>query len=150
MAHFANLNENNVVTQVIVVSNEALCNVGFPESEPIGIEFCRSLYGHNTNWAQTSYNANFRFNYASVGYTFDKTALPNGAFIAPQSYASWVLNATTYRWEPPVPYPDDGKVYDWDEAALAWVEIVEAGTLQMPAGFQDIEPELPALEEPQS
>lgn len=121
MAHFAQLNENSVVLEVIVVNNDAINNLQFPESEPVGIEFCRSLYGQHTNWAQTSYNASFRYNYAGIGYTFDPTAQPNGAFIAPQPYPSWILNTTNYQWEAPVPYPDDGKVYYWDEATLSWV-----------------------------
>lgn len=121
MAHFARLNENNFVTEVIVVNNESINNLPFPESEPVGVEFCRSLYGKDTNWAQTSYNSNFRYNYAGIDYTFDPSASPSGAFIPPQPYPSWILNTTTYQWEPPVPYPDDGKVYEWDEATLSWV-----------------------------
>lgn len=121
MAHFAQLDQNNVVTTVVVVNNSVILDLPFPEAEPVGVEFCRSLYGQNTNWAQTSYNASFRYNYAGIGYTFDPAALPNGAFIAPQPFPSWILNTTTYQWEPPVPYPDDGKLYKWDEATLSWV-----------------------------
>lgn len=120
MAHFARLDENNLVTEAIVVANAVVNDLPFPESEPVGVEFCRSLYGQDTNWAQTSYNASFRYNYAGIGYTFDPSALPNGAFIAPQPYPSWVLNTMTYQWEAPVPYPNDGKAYYWDEATLSW------------------------------
>lgn len=123
MAHFARLDENSLVTEVIVVNNDVVRNEPFPESEPIGVEFCRALFGEDTNWAQTSYSASFRFNYAGLGYTFDPTPAPHGAFIPPQPYPSWLLNTTTYQWQAPVPYPDDGKVYEWDEATLSWVEI---------------------------
>jgi hypothetical protein len=70
MAHFAKI-ENNVVTQVIVVNNEVLENKAFPESEPIGIAFCKSIYGSDTEWLQTSYNSNFRGTYAGSGMTYD-------------------------------------------------------------------------------
>ena len=118
MAHFAQLNEESIVTQVIVVNNATIDNLPFPESEPVGIAFCQSLYGPDTIWAQTSYNASFRYNYAGIGYTFDVTAQ---AFIPPKPYPSWLLNTTIYQWEAPVPYPDDGKMYYWDEATLSWV-----------------------------
>lgn len=71
MAHFAKINSDNIVEQVIVVNNEVLQNKDFPESEPTGIAFCKSLYGEDTNWLQTSYNANFRGQYAGVGMTYD-------------------------------------------------------------------------------
>lgn len=73
MAHFAQLDENNVVINVIVVSNAELGELEFPESETIGIAFCKSLFGLNTNWKQTSYNANFRSKYAVIGGTYDPT-----------------------------------------------------------------------------
>lgn len=72
MAHFAEL-KNNIVQQIIVVNNETLENKSFPESEPIGIAFCKSLYGEDTDWVQTSYNANFRGKYASIGMIYDPT-----------------------------------------------------------------------------
>ena len=118
MANFAQLNEESIVTQVIVVNNATIDNLPFPESEPVGIAFCQSLYGPDTIWAQTSYNASFRYNYAGIGFTFDVTAQ---AFIPPKPYPSWLLNTTIYQWEAPVPYPDDGKMYYWDEATLSWV-----------------------------
>jgi len=118
MANFAQLNEESIVIQVIVVNNATIDNLPFPESEPVGIAFCQSLYGPDTIWAQTSYNASFRYNYAGIGYTFDAT---EQAFIPPKPYPSWLLNTTIYQWEPPVPYPDDGKMYYWDEATLSWV-----------------------------
>lgn len=71
MGHFVRL-ENNIVKQIIVVNNETLQNLPFPESEPIGIAFCKSLYGEDTEWLQTSYNANFRGRYAGSGMIYDK------------------------------------------------------------------------------
>jgi hypothetical protein len=71
MAHFAKLDENNVVLDVIVVSNDVIENLPFPESEPIGVTFCQSLFGADTVWKQTSYNGNFRGRYAGIGYTYN-------------------------------------------------------------------------------
>jgi hypothetical protein len=98
MAHFSQLSEHNVVTQVIVINNSEVLDLPFPESEPVGVAFCQSLFGADTRWAQTSYNANFRYNYAGIGYTFDAAAQPDGAFIAPCPGEGWVLNTTTYQW----------------------------------------------------
>ena len=117
MAHFAQLNEESIVTQVIVVNNATIDNLPFPESEPVGIAFCQSLFGPETIWAQTSYNASFRYNYAGIGFIFGPVAQ---AFIPPKPYPSWLLNTTIYQWEAPVPYPNDGKMYYWDEATTAW------------------------------
>ena len=118
MANFAQLDENYIVLQVNVVNNETIDNLPFPESEPVGVAFLQSLFGSTTVWKQTSYNANFRKNYAGIGYTYDPVL---DAFIPPQPYPSWLLNTTTCQWEAPVPYPDDGKTYIWDEATLSWV-----------------------------
>lgn len=120
MASFAQLNESYLVTEVIVVNNETIDNLPFPESEPVGVAFCQSLYGSTTIWKQTSYNANFRKNFAGIGYVYDPVL---DAFIAPQPYPSWLLNTTTCQWEAPVPYPDDGKRYVWDETTQSWVVI---------------------------
>jgi len=120
MAHFAQLDDNNVVTQVIVVANEELLLDGV-ESEDKGVIFCKSLFGENTKWKQTSYNGNIRKNYAGIGYDYDAS---RDAFIAPQPYPSWILNEDTCRWEAPVPYPTDDKMYSWDEATTSWVEVV--------------------------
>lgn len=119
MAHFAQLDENEVVLQVIVVHNNELIDNGV-ESEAKGIAFCQSLFP-GTRWVQTSYNANFRKNYAGLGFTYD---LNLDGFIAPQPYPSWLLNQQTCQWEAPVPYPNDGKSYYWDEETLSWIEVV--------------------------
>lgn len=124
MAHFAKYDAKHLVTEVIVIANDVVQNLPFPESEPVGVAFCKSLYGDDTNWAQTSYNASFRYNYAGHGYEFDPAANNGGgAFIPPKPYPSWLLNTTTYQWEAPVPYPDDGKAYHWDEATQSWMPI---------------------------
>jgi hypothetical protein len=117
MAHFAQLDENNVVTQVIVVLNEELLLDGI-EDETKGLIFCKSLFGENTNWVQTSYNGTFRKNYAGIGFTYDPIA---DHFFAPQPYASWTLNSNA-QWEAPVPIPSDSKSYYWNEDGLEWVE----------------------------
>ena len=116
MAHFAKLDENNLVTQVIVVHNNELLNNGV-ESEAKGITFCQSLFGGN--WKQTSYNGTVRKNFAGVGYTYDES---RDAFIPPKPFNSWLLNESTCNWDPPVAYPKDGKLYIWDETIANWVE----------------------------
>lgn len=120
MAHFAQIDENNLVIQVVVVANPVLLDADGNESESIGIEFCQSLIGEGTQWVQTSYNGRIRKNYAGIGYTYD---LQRDAFIPPQPFASWVLNEDTCRWDAPVPYPTDGKRYRWDEDTVSWVEV---------------------------
>jgi hypothetical protein len=81
MAHFAKL-ENNIVSEVIVVNNETVDNLPFPESEPIGVAFCKSLFGEETEWKQCSYNSTFRVNYPGSGYKFMADLnLPDGAFV---------------------------------------------------------------------
>jgi len=119
MAHFAQLDENNVVTQVIVVANDELLDNGV-ESETRGIAFCQSLFGGN--WKQTSYNGNIRKNYAGIGYTYDAN---RDAFIPLKFFQSWILNEDTCLWEAPTPMPTDGKFYRWDESTLSWVERTE-------------------------
>jgi len=125
MAHFAELGENNVVLRVIVVANSDTADAEGNEVEAIGAEFCRNLLGGT--WKQTSYNGNFRKNYAGIGYTFDSV---RDAFIPPKPYNSWVLNETTCLWEAPVAMPadvgqgDPPKMYRWDEDTVNWVEFV--------------------------
>ena len=117
MAHFAELDANNIVLRVIAVNNSDILDQYGYESENIGIAFCRSLLGAETIWRQTSYNATFRKNYAGIGYRYDAAL---NAFIAPQPYPSWSLNTTPCQWEAPKPYPTDGKVYAWNEGLLRW------------------------------
>ena len=106
MSHFAEINSDGVVQRVIVAEQN------FINSGAVGDSF---------NWVQTSYNNNFRKQYAGIGYTYDKV---KDMFIAPQPYASWTLNDSN-DWEAPTSYPEDGKMYNWDEDTTAWVEISE-------------------------
>lgn len=114
MAHFAQLNEQNIVTQVIVVANEELLDNGI-ESEQKGVAFCQSLFGGN--WKQTSYNGTIRKNYAGIGYTYDSQ---QDAFIPPKPYPSWTLVEEACQWTAPVARPDDGDLYIWDEPTQTW------------------------------
>lgn len=116
MAHFAEIDGNGVVQRVIVVGNKDTSDANGVEKESIGQAFCERLFGGN--WVQTSYNGNFRKRYAGIGYKYDAAL---DAFIAPQPYPSWTLDANA-DWQAPVPMPTDGKMYAWDEAAQAWVE----------------------------
>lgn len=114
MAHYAFIDENNIVTEVIV---------GRHEYETVdGISDWETYYGEfrGQRCVRTSYNGNIRKNYAGIGYTYDDTL---DAFIPPQPYPSWVLNETTCLWDAPTPYPDDGLDYYWDEDSLSWVEV---------------------------
>jgi hypothetical protein len=121
MAHFAKLDNNNVVLEVNVLNNDVVDNLSFPDSEPVGIQFLTQWSGGYTNWRQTSYNNNFRYNYAGEGFVFDPTPAPYGAFIPPKLFPSWLLDTNIYQWKPPVPYPDDGNLYYWDESTQTWV-----------------------------
>lgn len=121
MAHFAKLDDNNVVLEVHCVHNNELLIDGV-ESEAKGIEFLVAWSGGYTNWKQTSYNGNFRKNYAGTGYTYDQQ---RDAFITPKPYPSWILDEATCQWQPPVAKPTDG-MHTWDEATLAWLEFPTA------------------------
>lgn len=119
MAHFAQLDNNNTVINVIVVNNNDMLDNG-QESEVKGIAFCQSLFGADTLWRQTSYSANFRKNYAGIGFVYDAGL---DAFVPPKPYASWTLDTTICQWQAPVAYPQDGKIYIWNESAVAWIEV---------------------------
>ena len=122
MAHFAKLDTNNIVMEVIVVANETLNNLPFPESEPIGVAFLTEWSGGYLNWKQTSYNGNFRKNYAGVNFEYNAIL---DAFIPPKPYPSWLLDTQTCQWKPPIPYPTDGKRYTWNETTQSWDEVNE-------------------------
>ena len=107
MAHFAKLGVGNIILTVEAVSND------IATTEQVGVDFLNTLYNTRDVWKQTSYNNNIRKNYAGVGYTYDQT---RDAFIPPQPYASWTLVEDTCQWEAPITYPDDDKMYTWDEA----------------------------------
>jgi len=123
MAHFAKLNSNNEVIHVSVVDNWNITDGNGQEQESIGVAYLQSVHGvqEGITWKQTSYNNNIRKNYAGIGMTYDAG---RDAFIAPKPYASWILNETTCRWEAPVPYPTDNKLYTWNENTTSWDEVV--------------------------
>jgi hypothetical protein len=132
MAHFAQIDSDNIVINVIVVSNDDCLDSDGSESK-LGIAFCKNLLGADTNWVRTSYNNNIRSHYASVGMKYDST---NDVFYNPSSpYPSWVLNTSTWDWDAPVAIPDDTGVddadnptefvsYTWDEGSTSWTRIV--------------------------
>jgi hypothetical protein len=123
MAHFAEINHENQVLRVVVVGNADCVNEHGQESEEVGVAFCKSLFGEDTNWKQTSYNGSFRKNYAGIGYFYDSM---RDAFILPKPFESWKLNEVTCRWEPPVPMPeqDPEKLipYVWSEERQEWID----------------------------
>jgi hypothetical protein len=110
MAHYAFLDDNNIVTEVIT---------GIDESELIEGLDTETWYGNFRGQVckRTSYNANMRKNYAGIGYTYDSA---RDAFIASKPYDSWLLDENTCQWQSPVPYPTDGLTYTWNESELAW------------------------------
>lgn len=120
MAHFAELDTNNIVQRVIVVNNDINMDENNQEDEQLGIAFLKSIYGNDTIWKQTSYNNSFRKNYAGIGFTYDPIM---DAFIPPQPYNSWTLDQNTGNWKPPVAYPDDIlNSYYWDEDTISWLQ----------------------------
>lgn len=121
MAHFAEIDSNNVVTRVLVTNNNQ------PNE---GYDWIVETFGGT--WIKTSYNTwggkhlfgetPFRKNFASIGHTYDEQ---RDAFIPPRPFDSWALNEETCQWEPPVVMPEDGKTYSWDEETISWVEVTE-------------------------
>jgi len=115
MAHFAKIDENNIVTQVVVVDNKDTADALGVEKEHIGAAHLEKILGGT--WKQTSYNGNIRKNYAGIGYTYRADI---DAFVPPQPFPSWTLNADA-QWEAPVAMPTDGEMYIWDEDTTSWV-----------------------------
>ena len=116
MAHFAKI-VNSTVEQVIVINDQDAPDPAPNNSEPIGQAFIRDVLGLDGEWVQTSYNGTFRAHYAGIGYTWDAI---NQVFYQPQPYPSWYLDED-WNWQAPVPYPNDGNDYLWDEATQQWV-----------------------------
>ena len=122
MAHFAQLDDNNVVTQVIVVGNDDTSDSNGVETESIGVAFCQKLLGADTNWKQTSYNSNMRVRYAGIGYSYNAEL---DAFVTPQPHASWTLDSGTADWVSPLgaapaltaEQEAARSYYTWDESA---------------------------------
>ena len=123
MAHFAQIDENNVVVQVLVVPDA---------QEDRGQEFLANDLNLGGTWKKTSYNTHggvhsnggtpYRKNYAGIGYTYDSV---RDAFIPPKPFNSWVLNSETCLWDAPVAMPTDGKMYTWNESTTSWDEVTE-------------------------
>ena len=109
MAHFAEIDKNNIVLRVLSIHNDL---------EHRGAEFLANDLGLGGVWIQTSFNNNFRKQFAGIGFTYDSI---NDVFIRPQPYPSWSLN-DNFDWQPPTPMPIEGKWY-WDEDSLTWLEI---------------------------
>lgn len=121
MAHFAQLDNNNVVLKIIVVDNDKIVDENGEEQESLGVSFCKKLYGNKTIWKQTSYNSTFRSRFGQVGGTYNEEL---DAFILPKPYNSWLLDEETASWVSPLGEPpsltseqiDAGRTrYVWDE-----------------------------------
>jgi hypothetical protein len=120
MAHYAELDEHDVVLRVLVVRNEDEQDEHGDDSEEKGIAYLQSIFGANTRWMRTSYHGNIRKRFASSGMTYHSDI---DAFALPQPYKSWTLNKATAEWEAPIPkpVPKNFEFYVWDEATLSWV-----------------------------
>jgi hypothetical protein len=116
MSHFAEIDENSIVIRVLVGDND-MPNEGYDW-------FVENLGG---TWVKTSYNGNIRKNYAGIGYKYDEE---RDAFIPPKPFESWTLNENTCLWQSPTPYPQDGRVYVWDEDSISWIELGDNITLE--------------------
>lgn len=120
MAHFAKLGVGNVVEQITVVHNSVITDNNGNEVEKLGVDYLNKIYNTRDAWKQYSYNKNFRKNAAVIGGTYDQQ---RDAFIPPKPYNSWLLNETTLLWDPPIPYPNDGQDYIWNEQTVSWKKI---------------------------
>jgi hypothetical protein len=145
MAHFAELDKNNIVTRVTVINNNDILDENGNESEEIGIQFNKNLLGQDTRWVQTSYNGNFRYRYAGIGDFYDEdhqAFIPQGfhydeehnqvvqdgylyseefnEFISPQPYSLWYYDPEQKEWRPPFPKPKDTYQYEWDKTISNW------------------------------
>lgn len=119
MAYFAEIDTDGTVVRVISIGNADAPDPAPSHSEPLGQAFISDVLGLPGTWLQTSYNANFRKQYAGIGWRYDPVA---DVFICPQPYPSWVLDSN-HDWQPPTPMPDDGSDYVWDEANQEWVSV---------------------------
>jgi hypothetical protein len=117
MAYFAKLGTGNIIEKVISINNTVITDSNGVEQEQLGVDFINKLYNTRDVWKQTSYNNNFRKNYAGIGYQYDQT---RDAFIAPKPFNSWILNEDTCNWNAPVAMPIDDNKYKWNEQTLSW------------------------------
>jgi len=115
MAHFAEIDDQSIVQRVVVVTNDVLLDENGVEQEALGVSFCEQLFGGS--WKQTSYNSNFRKNFASLGYSYNSSI---DAFVPPKPFDSWVLDTEIAEYVPPVDMPDDGNHYIWNEETTSW------------------------------
>jgi len=118
MAHFAELDNNNVVLRVLVINNQDILDSNGNESESIGQELCHNLYGGR--WVQTSYNNKIRKYYAGAGMTYREDL---DVFVRYQPFPSWSFSDETKDWEAPIPRPQDGLMYEWDESIGDWTAL---------------------------
>jgi hypothetical protein len=118
MAYFAELDFNNVVTQVVVVHDDVIGEATYPTSEEVGVAFLKSVYGQHTVWKQTSPTGEFRKFYAQLSGLYNPSI---DAFVERKPYNSWVFSPYDFKWEAPIPMPEDDKSYQWDEPTLTWV-----------------------------
>lgn len=125
MAHFAKLNNENIVERVIVVPNEILNDETGTENESFGIMYCKEFFGENTKWVQTSYNGKFRYRFAGTGHYYDEE---RDVFrsLNPE-YPSWIYNEEIHDWIPPIPVPThsafNNSTWIWKEENLQWVPV---------------------------
>lgn len=121
MAHFAELNENNIVLNVIVVKNENIQNAEFPQSEQMGIEFLNTVIPGKI-WKQTSYNNNFRFRFAGIGFEFHPECGEHGGFCPPRPFEDWIFDSSKCLWKAPKPLPEDVNtfLYKWNPTTHDW------------------------------
>lgn len=130
MAHFAELDEDNIVLRTIVVHNDVITKEDGSEDESLGVTFLKETYGGDTSWRQTSYNSSFRHTFAGKGAVYDSE---KDIFYFPQEqrYPSWVWNEEMMAWEPPIPKPRPGNgkedghfnLHEWNEASQSWLVI---------------------------
>ena len=125
MAHYAFLDENNIVTEVIVGKNEGEENIDWEiHYGNFRGQTCKRTSYNTSGGVHNSGGTPYRKNYAGFGYTYDEA---RDAFIPPKPYVSWLLNENTCLWDAPVPYPIDGEIYSWDEDTTSWVLALEPG-----------------------
>ena len=131
MAHFCELNSNNVVIRTLIVHNNELLDKNGYEREENGVKFLKKIYGDNTVWVQTSYNNSFRRKFATSGWSYN---YEKDVFVEPQPFPSWSLNLETLIWEPPIPMPEftDDTFYWWSETNMKWMAVYEPGWRQPP------------------
>lgn len=117
MAHFARIDENNIVTEVIAVNDRQIVNAYGAEDPELGEEYCKQLFGGR--WKQTSYNSNFRLHYAGIGFSYREDL---DVFVPPQPYSGWTFDDGLLRWIPPIPAPVDADDRIWDDETKTWLE----------------------------